>query len=114
MTFYLKLSPQRSDEVLMVSVAGDVLNINGDEFDFSPLPEGATLPRLAVDSDFIASDVERIDGTIHLTLRLPHGPIPIPQPVGVEHVTFPQPVLVETDGPVALPRFEDLEVSHAN
>jgi hypothetical protein len=67
-------TPQRRDDACDVQVAGDVLTINGEAFDFSPLPEGATLPRAAVACDWLASDVERIDGEIHLTLIDPQGP----------------------------------------
>lgn len=67
-------TPQRRDDACDVSVSGDVLTVNGETYDFSPLPEGATLPRAAVDCPWLASDVERIDGEIHLTLIQPHGP----------------------------------------
>ncbi|MEE1706884.1 hypothetical protein [Pseudomonas aeruginosa] len=33
-----------SDEHLMLSRAGDVLTVNGQAFDFTPLPEGGELP----------------------------------------------------------------------
>lgn len=70
---HITFSPVRSDAPLTISVAGDVLTINGEEFDFSPLLDGELLPNAAVASDFITSDVERLDGKIHLTLLLPHG-----------------------------------------
>lgn len=82
----ISFSPIRSDEARDVSVNGDVLTINGEAFDFSDLPDGATLPRDAVASDWLASDVERIDGQIALTLILPHTAD------ASEAVRFPQPV----------------------
>lgn len=93
----IKLSPVRRDETIAVSLTGDVLTINGQPFDFTQLPEGATLPAEAIDSEHFAGPVERIDGELHLTLRLPHGPNPS------QAVAFPQPITVTADGPVELP-----------
>lgn len=93
----IKLSPVRMDETLVVSRAGDVLTANGETFDFTQLPEGATLPAEAIESDWFAGPVERISGELHLTLRLPHGPNPS------QEVAFPEPISVTQDGPVALP-----------
>ena len=93
----IKLSPQRLEGALVASVAGDVITINNQLFDFSQLPEGATLPADAIDSEHFAGPVERINGEIHLTLRLPHGANPS------QAVAFPEPIHVTQDGPVALP-----------
>ena len=93
----IKLSPVRMDETLTISRAGDILTINGEPFDFSQLLEGATLPKSAISSEHFVGPVERINGELHLTLRLPHGANP-PQ-----HVAFPEPIHVTEDGPVALP-----------
>jgi hypothetical protein len=93
----INLSPVRSSTALTVSTVGDVLTINGEAFDFSQLPEGATLPAGAIDSDYFAGPIERINGELHLTLRLPHGPNPS------QAVAFPQPITVTQDGPVELP-----------
>ena len=90
-------SPVRDDESMTASVAGEVLTVNGQSFDFTLLPEGATLPAGAIDSEYFVGPVERINGELHLTLRLPHGANP-PQ-----HVAFPEPIHVTDDGPVALP-----------
>lgn len=95
----ITLSPVRLDTPLDLSVAADVLTINGEAFDFTALPEGASLPREAVACDWLISDVERQGGDLRLTLRLPHG-------AGAPDETrFPQPLIVTTDGPVALPPF---------
>ena len=94
---HITLSPVRLDETLTASLAGDVLTLNGEAFDFGPLPEGATLPAEAIDSEWIVGPVSRIDGDLHLTLRLPHGPNPS------QAVAFPEPIHVTEDGPVALP-----------
>ncbi|MFC0710723.1 hypothetical protein [Azorhizophilus paspali] len=93
----IKFSPIRSDETLSVSVSVDVLTINGQSFDFGPLPEGATLPAEAIDSPHFAGPVERVDGELRLTLRLPHGPN------ASEALRFPASIEVTEDGPVPIP-----------
>jgi hypothetical protein len=97
---HITLSPVRLDETLTASRTGDVLTLNGAAFDFGPLPEDATLPAEAIDSPWIVGPVSRIDGELHLTLRLPHGPNP-------RHaVAFPEPIHVTEDGPIPLPTDE--------
>lgn len=98
---HISFSPQFRSDALVVSKAGDVLTINGDPIDLSVIPDGATLPAGAIDSEWIVGPVERIDGVLHLTLLLPHGPDPSPA------VAFPEPILVASDGPVAVPQDED-------
>jgi hypothetical protein len=68
----IKFSPIRRDDVLEVYKNGDKLTINGQEFDFTQLPEGATLPNDAIDCEWIVSDVSRINGKLELTILLPH------------------------------------------
>lgn len=98
MKFKLNLSPVRSDNALeSVAIQGASLVISGTEFDFSFLNDGDTLPNAAIESDAICSDVTRTGDTIELTIRLPHGPD------APESVRFPQPILVEQDGPITLP-----------
>lgn len=93
----LELSPQRRDDTLQVSVAGDVLTINGTAYDLARLPDGATLPRSAIDCEWIAGDVERVGGVLHVLLLLP-----IPADAD-DAARFPRPIIVLADGPVALP-----------
>lgn len=93
----INYSPLRMDTTVVASLAGDVLTLNGEAFDFSQLPEGATLPTEAIASDWITGPVSRINGELHLTLRLPHGPSPS------RAVAFPEPVTVTQDGPIPLP-----------
>lgn len=93
----ISFSPCRCDDTLTVSRAGDVLTINGDPVDLSVIPDGATLPAGAIDNEWIAGPIERIDGVLHVTLLLPHGPNPS------QAVAFPDPITVTSDGPVAVP-----------
>ncbi|MDX0766836.1 hypothetical protein GOD36_33115 [Sinorhizobium medicae] len=93
----INLSPQRRDDAIEVSKAGDILTINGAPFDFSSLPEGATIPPGDVPCEWIAGPIERVGGKLHLTLILPHGPGPS------QGVAFPPPIIDPPDGVIALP-----------
>lgn len=95
----IAFSPMRRDVRLDASVSGDVLTINGEDFDFAGVPEGATLPASAIASEWFAGPVERIDGKINLTLILPHG-----DNAPVE-TRFPDPVTVVSGG-VPVPAYE--------
>jgi hypothetical protein len=97
---HITLSPMRRNDQLTLSKFGDVLTINGEAFDLSAIPDGATLPRAAVACDWLASDIERIGGVLHLTLILPHG---TDAPL---ETTFPEPLYIGDDGPVLLPLYE--------
>jgi hypothetical protein len=93
----INLSPQRREDILTISKSGDILTINGVPYDFSQLPEGATLPREAIDCEWIVSDVSRINGEIELTILLPHG-------ANASHeARFPEPIIKNDDGQVVLP-----------
>jgi hypothetical protein len=95
----INLAPIRMDEQLEVKVNGDSIWLNGEEFDFSPLPDGAILPHGAIDSKWFVGKVYRINGQIELTILLPHGS-------NAPHETrFPNPITVTTDGVVDLPPY---------
>ena len=94
----ITLTPQRRDDTLAVSKQGDTLTINGTAFDFSVIPEGATLPASAVDCEFITGNIERINGVLHISLILPHGPNPS------QEVAFPAPIINPPDGVLELPQ----------
>jgi hypothetical protein len=83
-------------EPLVASLKGDVITVNGDEYDFGPLEEGDVLPSGAIDSQYFTSEVSRINGVIQLTLVLPH------EFDAPESMTFPKPLDVG-DGPVPIP-----------
>lgn len=96
--FNLTLSPQVRLDTLAVHVTGDVLTLDGVALDFSQLPEGATLPRAAISSPWIAGDVQRIDGVLQVSLLLPITAD------ASDAARFPQPITVTQDGPVELPQ----------
>lgn len=92
---HISFSPQRRDDTLTLECTGpDRLRINGELFNFDPLGDGDVIPAGEVPCPWIVGPVERIDGEIHLTLILPHGPNP------TETQAFPQPITVTEDGPI--------------
>jgi len=94
----ISFSPQRRDDALSIErTAPDRIRINGDLFNFGPMANGDVIPAGAIPCHWIIGPVERIDGEIHLTLILPHGPNPS------EAVAFPYPISVTEDGPVTIP-----------
>ena len=95
---HITLSPQRRDDTLAISKQGDTLTINGTAFDFSVIPDGATLPASAVDCPFITGDIERINGVLHLTLLLPTGQN------ASQAANFPVPIINPADGNLELPQ----------
>lgn len=96
----LKLTSQRRDTPLKLSRSGDTLTINGEAFDFSELPDGATLPPEAIDSEFFNGPVERTGGVLHISLILPRGRN------APEENRYPAPITLKKDGPVDLPAYE--------
>lgn len=57
---------------LSASVSGEILKINGDEFDFSPISEGMQLPGEAVGSRWFPNlPITRINGELTVTIKLP-------------------------------------------
>jgi len=94
----IKLSPVRRDDTLEVVKLGDILTINGEDFDFSAIGEGDTLPANAILSEWFASEVNRINGEIELTLILPNPVNHSPEQA------FPIPLVDVPDGVVMLPQ----------
>ena len=93
----IKLLPQRRDDALTIVKSGDALTINGQTFDFSTLPDGATLPAGEVPCEWIVGPIERVAGELHLTVKLPHGAHP------AQEVAFPSPIIDPPDGDIVLP-----------
>ena len=94
----ITLVPQRRDDAIVVSKSGDTLTFNGSTYDFSVIPDGATLPASAVDCEYITGSVERINGVLQISLVLPHGPNP------TQAVAFPEPLINPADGVLELPQ----------
>jgi hypothetical protein len=96
----ITLVPQRRDTALVAEKSGDVLILNGESFDFSPLQEGDVLPISAIASDLFAGPVSRLGGRLHVSLVLPIGA------TAPEDARFPQPLEGVADGIIPLPDFE--------
>lgn len=93
----IKLSPVRSDAQLSVFRLGDMLTINNVALDLARLPEGASLPASAVGSAFMHDPIERHNGKLIVTLRLPHAAD------APESARFPVDIVDPAEGPVQLP-----------
>lgn len=93
----ISFDPIRWGAKLEVVKAGDVLTINGEDFDFSVIPEGALLPGSAVASEFVRGDITRTDGVLFLTLVLPYDV------GGPNHQFDPLPLDNPPDGPLVFP-----------
>ncbi|MFT0521608.1 hypothetical protein ACMSI7_28725, partial [Pseudomonas faucium] len=93
----IKLSPVRSDAVIVVSRLRDQLTINGIAWDFTQLPEGASLPAEAVDCADVLDPIYRLDGKLVVSLRLPHAAD------APESARFPVDIIDPPDGAVSLP-----------
>lgn len=103
----LTFSPLRDDRPLRLELRGGLLVIDGATLDLSGLPEGAELPLGAIDHPRIAGPARRTGGVLHLCLHLPHGLVPAGATPAA--VMAPAPMMVTTDGPVAIPRWPDVE-----
>lgn len=93
----ISLIPQRRDDSLTLVKNGEILVINGRSYDLSVIPDGAILPRDAIDCDWLAADVERVGGDLRVSLFAPHGADATPA------ARNPRPIVNPPDGPVELP-----------
>ena len=96
----LEFTPSRMKEEVVLERRGDSLVINGEAFDFAPLPEGAELSAEAIESDWFTGVVRREGGVLHLSVRLPHGAH------APGETLFPAPVIMSQDGPVPTPPYD--------
>lgn len=92
------LSPQRRDDTVIYQIAGDVIIVNGEPFDFSKVEEGDVLPKEAIKSEWFASDVTRINGELEFSLVLPN-------PWNYSQAqAFPAPLFITKNGLLNLPK----------
>lgn len=94
----IKLSPLRTDDTLEVIKSGAVLTLNGEDFDFSRMVAGDSLPSSAITSDWFPADVEHTGGELVITLTLPN-----PWNFSPEQA-FPVDLVDVLDGPVMFPQ----------
>ncbi|MBA8851178.1 hypothetical protein FHW20_002113 [Ochrobactrum intermedium] len=93
--FKISFLPHISPVDLAIEKRGDVLIINGDELDFTDLPDGGAYPPEALEIDAVFGGVSRKGDEIRITVALPYD-------LAGEFVT-PEPITVTSDGPIALP-----------
>jgi hypothetical protein len=91
------LSPLLTDKALTISKRSDVLTINGERYDFRPMPDNSTLPASAIDCEWIDQDVRKINGDLEITIRLPFASD------SPQSVRFPADIINPPDGKVVLP-----------
>ncbi|MBJ2271335.1 hypothetical protein JFT60_28580 [Pseudomonas sp. MF6772] len=97
----IKLSPYSPIDpsaTLEIKKRSDVLTINGERYDFRPLPEGATLPMEAISGTWISQPVRRVDGELIITIRFPVGP------EATAAALYPADIINPPDGNVRLPQ----------
>ena len=92
----ITLSPQVSGSTLAASVSGDVLTVNGVDYDFSGMNDGDLLPPEAIEGNFVVGNVTKAGGVVSVTLRMPIDR------TAPDSAKFPDPVTV-TSGAVPLP-----------
>lgn len=94
----INLSPVFLGERITVSTAGDVVTINGTDYDFGPLEIGAVLPAAAVDPERFVGEIRRdTAGNLVMTIVYGHAL------EASEQARFPLPITTTGDGPVHLP-----------
>ncbi|MDI3274888.1 hypothetical protein [Pseudomonas sp. AL03] len=96
----IRIYGQRFEDGIALSAEkrGEALILNGVEYDFSPLLEGATLPVQAISSEWFIGDATREGGVLTLHVRYP-----IPANFSPEQAT-PRDLVDLPDGPVAFPQ----------
>ncbi|GGE26313.1 hypothetical protein SAMN05421774_11131 [Gemmobacter megaterium] len=101
------LSPMRRDDRLQLHRRGPLLAINDQVLDLSGVTEDSPLAAATAGCDWLAGDIRREGEALHLTLTLPHGPVPFPPPPEAAAVLYPAPVVILQDGPVSLPAWDE-------
>jgi hypothetical protein len=94
----INLSPIFEGERITVSTAGDVVTINGVNFDFTPLEIGGSIPATAVDPSRFVGEISR-DSAGNLVMYLLYGHALDAS----EEARYPLPITTAGDGPVELP-----------
>ncbi|UNM22141.1 hypothetical protein K0P33_12080 [Pseudomonas sp. ArH3a] len=69
----ITLLPVISEKTLKASVSSDVLTVNGEKFDFGPMPDNHTISADAVGCEWISINqpISKVDRVISLTMKLP-------------------------------------------
>lgn len=99
----ITFSPIRHNTRLSIEKKGETLVLNDVPCDFSGIADGEERAAEDFGTVFLADVVRRVDGTLHLTLLLPHGAS------APRETLFPKPRKLTKDGPIALPPYAVME-----
>lgn len=108
MSWRFEFFPVADADPITYEVAGGVLTVNGEAFDFGPLADGDILPVSAVgnaESWLRSTEVLRDGGRIRVCVVMPFdssATLPL-------HVRHPDGIMVDEDGRVPLPTDEVAE-----
>lgn len=92
----ISFTPQARFDALSVQVSGDVITIDGEQLDFSALPDGHSVP---FKSKWSAGPARREGGVLHIPLIYPHG--------GLKPGVVPGVVVIDAaDGSVEVPHVD--------
>lgn len=98
--YEIKLIPQVRDDIqLALERRGDLILVNGVEFDLSFLSDGDELPASAIEHDLLRTGIISRRGAVISCDIL----FPISSEQTDSAACFPQPILVMDDGPIQLP-----------
>lgn len=93
--------PEASSSSIVYSVAGEVLTVNGEAYDFGPLDDGDILPAAAIEGAetwLRSTEVTRWEGALRLCVVLPF----VDAPDLPDTVRNPDAVIIRDDGRVPL------------
>lgn len=96
----IRLTPSRMDRQFSGAVEGDVITVNGQSFDFSPLQDGGELPATAIDARWMVGGAYRRDGEVYLTLICPHGAN------APDETRFPSGDYIDVEGEIPFPAYD--------
>ncbi|OPA92589.1 hypothetical protein BFW87_17540 [Pseudomonas fluorescens] len=96
----IKLFPFLTDEPLSVSVEDEVMTVCRQVVDLSSVPEGYRLPASATACEHFVDFIERINGVLSVTLKLP---VTWDAPASLRNPAEPMIIHVSANGPVDVP-----------
>lgn len=99
---HFELSPVDGFPEYTLKVKGFIVYIDGEAYDFTPLPDGGRLPIGSVSNDAICGVVRREGDVLTVPIIYPFTAAP--------NMGFvdPKPITVRSNGPVKFPSLEDV------
>lgn len=96
----VRFTPSRMDRHFSGTVDGDVITVNGQSLDFSPLQDGGELPAAAINAAWVADLVYRQGGEVYITLICPHGEN------APDETRFPSGDYISVEGVIPFPAYD--------